>query len=128
MTPGVYETRKSLGWATVFFGLIMLTAASVSVYMRDFVMDIVKDGAPDDAARLDAPPRRSRLRAGRYARTESLRFTSFKFARDKVLLSLPIAAGLPAVFAYFAAAGIVAAALVAAGLPPSRSATCWRRT
>ena len=46
MTPGVYETRKSLGWATVFFGLVMLTAASVSVYMRDFVMDIVKDGGP----------------------------------------------------------------------------------
>ncbi len=32
-----------------------------------------------------------------------------------MLLSLPVAAGLPDVFAYFAAAGIVAATLVAAG-------------
>ena len=42
MTPGVYETRKSLGWGTVYFGLIMLTAAAVSVYMRDFLMDMVQ--------------------------------------------------------------------------------------
>ena len=46
MTPGVYETRKSLGWATVYFGLIMLTAAAVSVYMRDFLMDMVVAGPP----------------------------------------------------------------------------------
>jgi cation/acetate symporter len=46
---------------------------------------------------------------------ERLTFTSFKFARDAVLLSLPIAAGLPNVFVYFAASGVVAAALVAAG-------------
>jgi cation/acetate symporter len=46
--------------------------------------------------------------------TGALSFTSFRFARDTVLLSLPIAAGLPNVFLYFAAAGIVAAALLAA--------------
>ncbi|HEX9881931.1 MAG TPA: sodium:solute symporter, partial [Hyphomicrobium sp.] len=114
MTPGVYETRKSLGWATVFFGLIMLTAAAVSVYMRDFVMDIVKDGPPA------GPPdwMRQLVELG-FARVnmaaDSLSFTSFEFGRDTVLLSLPVAAGLPNVFVYFAAAGIVAAALVGAG-------------
>lgn len=113
MTPGVYETRKSLGWATVFFGLTMLTAASVSVYMRDFVMDVVKDGSP---ARLpDWIQDLVRLGFLQFDATASpLTFTSFKLARDTVLLSLPVAAGLPNVFAYFAAAGIVAAALVAA--------------
>jgi cation/acetate symporter len=113
MTPGVYETRKSLGWATVFFGLTMLTAASVSVYMRDFIMDVVKDGSP---ARLpDWMQDLVRLGFMQFDATASpLTFTSFKLARDTVLLSLPVAAGLPNVFAYFAAAGIVAAALVAA--------------
>jgi cation/acetate symporter len=113
MTPGVYETRKSLGWATVFFGLIMLTAAAVSVYMRDFVMDIVKDGAPSSL-----PEWMRKLTELGFARVQAsadaLGFTSFEFARDTVLLSLPVAAGLPNVFVYFAAAGIVAAALVAA--------------
>ena len=113
MTPGVYETSKSLGWATVFFGLTMLTAASVSVYMRDFIMDVVKDGSP---ARLpDWMQDLVRLGFMQFDATASpLTFTSFKLARDTVLLSLPVAAGLPNVFAYFAAAGIVAAALVAA--------------
>ncbi len=54
MTPGVYETRKSLGWATVFFGLIMLTAASVSVYMRDFHHGHGQGRPARDAARVDA--------------------------------------------------------------------------
>jgi len=114
MTPGVYETRKSLGWATVFFGLIMLTAAAISVYMRDFVMDIVKNGPP-----TSLPEWMRQLTELGFARvnanTGSLSFTSFEFGRDSVLLSLPVAAGLPNVFLYFAAAGIVAAALVAAG-------------
>ncbi len=113
MTPGVYETRKSLGWATVFFGLIMLTAAAVSVYMRDFVMDMVKDGPP-----ASLPEWMRQLTELGFARvdasTDSLSFTSFEFARDTVLLSLPVAAELPGVFVYLAAAGIVAAALVAA--------------
>ena len=113
MTPGVYETRKSLGWATVFFGLTMLTAASVSVFMRDFIMDVVKDGSP---ARLpDWMQELVRLGFMQFDATASpLTCTSFKLARDTVLLALPVAAGLPNVFAYFAAAGIVAAALVAA--------------
>ncbi len=113
MTPGVYETRKSLGWATVFFGLTMLTAASISVFMRDFIMDVVKDGSP---ARLpDWMQELVRLGFMQFDATATpLTFTSFKLARDSVLLSLPVAAGLPNVFSFFAAAGIVAAALVAA--------------
>jgi cation/acetate symporter len=113
MTPGVYETRKSLGWATVFFALIMLTAAAVSIYMRDFVMDIVKNGPPQAL-----PEWMRHLTELGFARVDasagSFSFTSFEFARDTVLLSLPVAAGLPNMFIYFAAAGIVAAALMSA--------------
>ncbi|MCK5712762.1 MAG: sodium:solute symporter [Hyphomicrobiaceae bacterium] len=114
MTPGVYETRKSLGWATVFFSLVMLTVASVSVFMRDYVMDIVAA-----AGSTTVPDWLQQLTELGFAQidTSSTRLVvaSFSFWRDTVFLSLPIAAGLPNVFAYFAAAGAVAAALVAAG-------------
>ena len=118
MTPGVYETRKSLGWATVYFGLIMLTAAAVSVYMRDFLMDMVKAGP-----RATLPEWMQHLVQLGFVSVDTaaapLTFSSFGFLRDGVLLSLPVAAGLPSVFVYFAAAGIVAAALVGAGATAS---------
>lgn len=113
MTPGVYETRKSLGWATVYFGLIMLTAAAVAVYMRDLLIDAVRSvptSMPEwlqhlaqlgfvDPASLTLP----------------LSYPAVGFLRDGVLLGLPVAAELPAVFVYLAAAGIIAAALVGVG-------------
>jgi len=114
MTPGVYETRKSLGWATVFFGLVMLTVASVSVFMRDYLMDIVAAAGP-----ASVPDWMRRLTELGFAQIDTqatrIAFMSFSFWRDSVFLSLPIAAGLPSVFVYFAAAGAIAAALVAAG-------------
>ncbi len=114
MTPGVYETRKSLGWATVFFGLVMLTAASISVFMRDFLMDVVRAG---DGA--DLPDWMRQLVDLGFIQIDThstrLALTSVSFSRDAVLLSLPVAAGLPSVFVYLAAAGVVAAALLAAG-------------
>jgi cation/acetate symporter len=113
MTPGVYETRKSLGWATVFYAFLMLTAAGIAVYMRDFVMDIVKEGSPGTIP--DWMRQLVELGFVQIDRAaDGLHLTSFKFARDKVLFSVPIAAGLPPVFVYFTAAGIVAACLVAA--------------
>ena len=50
--PGVYEARKSLGWATFIFGVVMLTVSAVAVFMRDAVMDVVLAGG-DGAV---APP------------------------------------------------------------------------
>ncbi len=117
MTPGVYETRKSLGWATVYFALIMLTCAAVAVYMRDFLMDIVKGGAP--AALPEWMRHLGELGFAAIDQTKPLSYTSFAFDRDSVLLSLPVAAGLPSVLLYFAATGIVAAALVGIGATAS---------
>jgi cation/acetate symporter len=117
MTPGVYETRKSLGWATVYFALIMLTAAAVAVYMRDMLMDAVKAGP--SAAAPDWLRHLAELGFAKLDAAAPLTYTGVAFARDGVLLSLPVAAGLPAVFLYFAATGIVAAALVGAGATAS---------
>ncbi len=113
MTPGVYETRKSLGWATVYFSLIMLTAAAVAVYMRDYLMDVVNGGAP--AALPEWMRRLVDLGFATVDTAVPLTYTGFAIARDSVLLSLPVAAEMPSVFVYFAATGIVAAALVGAG-------------
>jgi cation/acetate symporter len=118
MTPGVYETRKSLGWATVYLGLIMLTAAAVSVFMRDFLMDMIRAGPSGTLA----PWMQQLVQLGFVSvdtAAAPLTYSSFGFLRDGVLLSLPVAAGLPSVFVYFAAAGIVAAALVGAGATAS---------
>ncbi len=113
-TPGVYETRKSLGWATVLFGVIMLTLASIAVFLRSYVFAIFagpnSGQAPDwittltELGTIAAP-----MDGGR------LQFASLEFARDGVLFSLPVAAGLPAAALYLAAAGVLAAALAAAG-------------
>jgi cation/acetate symporter len=113
MTPGVYETRKSLGWATVYFSLILLTAAAVAVYMRDYLMDVVNGGAP--AALPEWMRRLVDLGFATVDTAVPLTYTGFAIARDSVLLSLPVAAEMPSVFVYFAATGIVAAALVGAG-------------
>jgi len=116
MTPGVYETRKSLGWATVYFGLIMLTAAGTAVYLRDFVMDFVITGAPA------LPQWMQQLIAYGFAAAPSAppwQITGIAFQRDAVLFSLPVAAGLPSVILYFAVTGVVAAALVGIGATAS---------
>lgn len=110
--PGVYEARKSLGWATFFFGTIMMTCATAAVFMRHYLLDVTGTSAA-------APPQwLGVLSAEGFAEITTagtrLAMTSISFDRDSVLLALPLAAGLPLIFAYLAAAGIVAAAFAAA--------------
>lgn len=112
--PGVYEARKSLGWATLFFGLTMLTLSSVAVFMRDFALDVVTtervgplpkwlyDAAALGFVQFDQAATR-------------LSFGTLQFDRDAVLFALPVAAQLPVAFTYLLLAGAIAAALVAAG-------------
>ncbi|HYD15357.1 MAG TPA: sodium:solute symporter [Hyphomicrobium sp.] len=112
-TPGVYEARKSLGWATLLFGISMMTIASIAILMRDYLTDLVTVAGP---VRFPAWMEMLRERgivsvAGDGRPT----LASFSMSRDDVLLSLPIAAELPAAFVYLAAGGVVAAALATAG-------------
>jgi cation/acetate symporter len=112
--PGVYEARKTLGWATFIFGFAMLTAASVAVFMRDYLMDLIVTPGP-----AVVPPWLAELAKRGFASiTETgTQFTasSISFARDSVLLSLPIAAQLPPMLLDLSLAAIIAGALVAAG-------------
>ncbi|MDX2258976.1 MAG: sodium:solute symporter [Hyphomicrobiaceae bacterium] len=110
--PGVYEARKSLGWATFFFGLAMLTCATIAVFMRSYLGQVA-------GASIAAPPAwLAEMGAQGFAevatRGTRIAINNVALSRDEVVLALPLAAGLPSVFVYLAATGIVAAAFAAA--------------
>jgi cation/acetate symporter len=112
-SPGIYEARKSLGWATVFSGLALLTISSVAVFMRDFTLDAVR------SERLGPlPPWLFQAAANHFVLFDQaatkLGFEGLKFDRDGVLFALPVAVGLPSAFVYLLLAGALAAALVTA--------------
>lgn len=111
--PGVYEARKSLGWATFFFGLVMLTLASGAVYMRELVMELLSGPSGPLPAWLQ------NLITLRLAEADQssalLKPQSITFARDTVLYSVTVAHGLPTVLLHLVVAGVIAACLAAAG-------------
>lgn len=112
--PGVYEARKSLGWAAFFYGITILTLISVAVVMRSYLMNAA---VSSDIAALN--PNLQPLAALGFLKVDpqsgSNAIYNVLFQRDTVLLALPSAAGLPKAFAYLGAAGVIAAALSAAG-------------
>ena len=126
--PGVYEARKSLGWATFIFGVVMLTVSAVAVFMRDAVMDVVLAGG-DGAV---APPWLEQLIQLGFVevdtRSARLAMTSVAVKRDAVLFSLPIAIGMPAVFFYLMLAGRSPLRSPRRARRRLRSATCSPRT
>lgn len=112
-TPGVYEARKSLAWATVLFGITMITLASIAVFMREYTHVIVKDPTQQVPAWL------SQLVALDLASIDTsaarLDLSSIALKRDAVLAALPLASEMPQFLLYLALAGAIAAALAAAG-------------
>jgi cation/acetate symporter len=113
-TPGVYEARKSLGWATLLFGITMLTVASVAIFLRDYLTDIVTAVGPVRFPEwFSTLQERGILAVASDGGRPTL--ASFSMSRDDVLLSLPVVAEMPAALVYLAAGGVVAAALATAG-------------
>jgi cation/acetate symporter len=112
-SPGVYEARKSLGWATVFSGLALLTISSVAVFMRDFTLDAVMSERLGPLPQWLFQAANSHFVAFDQTATR-LGFDSLKFDRDGVLFALPLSVGLPMAFVYLLLAGALAAALVTA--------------
>jgi cation/acetate symporter len=111
-TPGVYEARKSLGWAVLFCGLVLLTLPAIAVYLRSLLFDQVV-ARPGNSL----PAWFQLLQQAGIAHLESklnlVTLGAIGFERDAVLFSLPIAARLPQVLVYLALAGALAAALAA---------------
>ncbi len=112
-TPGVYETRKSLGWAVFAFGTLMLTLASIAAFERSIVMTQL---VGQSAGTL--PGWFSGLVAAGHAavdgRLPNLPMSSFAFKRDSVLFTLPVFTQYPTVLLYLGLAGGVAAAFASA--------------
>lgn len=112
-TPGIYETRKSAGWAIVFCGLVMLTAASVAVFMRDIVMDQIVGRVPGGVPDWFRQMAEAGL-AGLRGNPPTIQVGHVGFKRDAVLFALPLAAGFPSVVLHMALAGAIAAAMLGA--------------
>jgi cation/acetate symporter len=115
--PGVYHARKSIGWATLVFGVVMLTAASVAVFARALLLEgLAAGGIPDwvktlaqiGYAEVDTRP------VGAAADAARSLLGGIGLSRDIVLLALPMAAQLADVFVALAAAGVIAACLAGA--------------
>jgi cation/acetate symporter len=91
----------------------MLTAASIAVFMRDVLMDLIATPGP-----AIVPPWLAELAKRGFASiTETgTQFTvsSISFSRDSLVLSLPIAAELPPMLLDLSMAAIVAAGLLTA--------------
>lgn len=109
-TPGVYESRKSIGWAALLLGIVLLTLSAVAVFMRDIVLDQFTDASR--AQQTDWFATLANLGLGMLdSQAQPGTISSLLFKRDGILIALPAASGFPSVFLYLAAAGVVSAAL-----------------
>ncbi|MGL4398174.1 MAG: solute symporter family protein [Hyphomicrobium sp.] len=112
-TPGVYEARKSIGWATVLFGIIMLTVSSAAVFLRDGVLDVIMNERPGAVPQWLADAKAMGFAAFDDGLT-AWSYAALSFDRDSVLFTLPLTAGLPKAFVFLGLAGALAAALMSA--------------
>jgi cation/acetate symporter len=113
-TPGVYEARKSLGWAVLVVGLVVLTLPAIAVYLRAMLLEQVASH-PGDRLPLWFQLLQQAGIAKIEAKTEVVKLASISFERDATLFALPLAAGFPQVLVYLSLAGALAAALAALG-------------
>jgi cation/acetate symporter len=111
-TPGVYEARKSLGWAVLVVGIVLLTLPAVAIYLRALLFDQVI-GQPADRLPAWFQMLQQAGVARIEAKTDIVRLAGIGFERDATLFALPIAAGFPQVLVYLALVGALAAALAA---------------
>jgi cation/acetate symporter len=113
-TPGVYEARKSLGWAVLVAGIVLLTLPAVAVYLRALMVEQVV-GQQGDRLPVWFQVLQQAGIAQIEAKTQLVRLGSIRFERDAALFALSIAAGFPQVIVYLALAGALAATLAALG-------------
>jgi cation/acetate symporter len=113
-TPGVYEARKSLGWAVLVVGLVVLTLPAIAVYLRAMLLEQIASH-PGDRLPLWFQLLQQAGIAKIEAKAKIVKLASISFERDATLFALPLAAGFPQVLVYLSLAGALAAALAALG-------------
>ena len=108
--PSVFEARKSMAWAAVLLGIILLTLPAIAVFARHLMLTEIVGKPPERLpewllALFQSGQARIDMQAPR------ITLQSMMLRRDAIILVLPALAGLPAALTYVAASGIVAAAL-----------------
>jgi cation/acetate symporter len=111
-TTGVHEARRSMGWAVLIIGFLLLTLVSAAIFARAALFEQVI-GTPSN--RL--PAWFQSLVADGFAavttRGGTVTLQGLLWHRDGVLLGLPDIMSLPAGLVHLLAAGALAAALAA---------------
>lgn len=112
VTPSVHAARKSLSWAVIVFGLIMVTTAAGAVFLRSVVLnDVVGQSVSTLPAWFTALLGRDL--AGVSSNLPTLPPSAISLHRDMVAVALPLATSLPEILTSLAFAGALAVALVA---------------
>ena len=112
-TPSVYDARKTLGWATFIFGILILTSSSIAVFFRDYIMDLISIKGVSVVPEWLQKAVEYKF-ASVNTSDKSFSVSSFNFARDGVFYSLPLAANLPTTIFNLSLVGVLAAGLVTA--------------
>lgn len=108
------QSRKLVGWATVFLGLFLISAPAYAVFAKHLTLAQITGTSP-----TDMPAWINSLRGAGLADFAdrngdgAIGATELLIARDGVVLSLPIMAGLPFILVVFAATAGIAASLAA---------------
>jgi cation/acetate symporter len=110
---GVYEARKSLGWAILIVGFVLITLSAVAVFLRMLIVDQVVGNVTE---RLPVWFRSLQQMGIAQVQPESrlVALAEIGFRRDAAIFAMPIAVGFPLVLVFLALAGALAAALGAA--------------
>ena len=112
-TPTVSENRKSLGWASLILGLILLTLPAVAVFTRYLILERwVGLGAEQMPALSNLLGQFGFLDIG--GATGALEAQDLKISGNGALLVFPIVMGLPEICFYLIISCLIALALAAA--------------
>ncbi|MFV0298932.1 MAG: sodium:solute symporter family transporter, partial [Hyphomicrobiaceae bacterium] len=111
--PTVYDTRKSIGWAVILVGVLLMTFSAIAVFERHAISeDMLSQSGGGAAPGISALVEHNI--ASISADSAQLKPGSIKIHREGVLMALPILFGLPHVVISLMGAGILAASLAAA--------------
>ena len=109
-TPGVYATRKSVGWAICLVTLVFMTMSAVAVFLREIATTDIA-GLPAGQLPSWIPDLVAHELVSVDTGTAKLALSSLSIKRDAALVILLAAKEVPAALVYTVIGGLMAAAL-----------------